>query len=396
MTRVAPFAQQALILFHTLNTQARMSDRQLQLATGKVAQRYAGVAADSARLLSIEADRARATQFLRNIDAFAHRLALADVSLSAIDDAARKLRATLETAINFPDAHANDLRQAAADARDLVRDMLNAQDGGRYLFAGTRSDHRPVELAGAGYASVGLIEANGVTVDESFYKAYYTQTLGNTLPYAQGSFYRQIFFEKNGVAPSGPLPADPNNPTTAEFVAQDPGLWQFYVDRMNAAASLSAPKLDYYQGDQGLQTVRADDNQDLTLPVRADATAFAQILAALDAVAHLPDDTPDNSYERSIVTKARDVLSAALGSAADAGYKSLAALRTDVASAQSRLAATRERHLNFTAYAEGAIAEIENIDEAEVIIRLQADRTALDAAFATIAELQSLSLLDYL
>lgn len=396
MTRVAPFAQQELILFHTLNTQARLSNRELQLATGRVAQQYSQASGVTSRLLSVEAERARAKQYMSNIDAFSHRLSLADLSLSAIDDAARTVSGMLAAAINFPDAHAGNLREAAANARNLLRDMLNMQDGDRYLFAGTRSDHRPVDLSNPAYTNVGLIKADGVTVDSSFYQAYYTQTLGNTLPYAQGSFYNQIFFEKNGVAPTAPLPADPNNPTIAEFSAEDPALFQFYVGRMNSAASIAAPKLDYYGGDQGLQTVHADDNLDVTLPVRADDTAFAQILAALDAIANLPDDTPDTDSERAIVAKARDILSNALSVVPGATFKSLAAIRTDIASAQGRLATTRERHANFTAYADGAIGDMENIDQAEVIVRLQSDRTALDASFATIAQLKSLTLLNYL
>ena len=60
------------------------------------------------------------------------------------------------------------------------------------------------------------------TVDETFYQGYYTEVLGNSLPFAQGSFYNQIYFDKNGSLPTGPLPGDPDNPTLTEFVAEDP------------------------------------------------------------------------------------------------------------------------------------------------------------------------------
>ena len=273
--------------------------------------------------------------------------------------------------------------------------MLNTRDVGRYLFAGTRIDQQPVSL-GAGYASIGLIESNGVTVDETFYQSYYTNVLGNTLPYAQGSFYQQIYFEKNGVLPAGPLPADLNNPTFTEFFAEDPGLWRYYVGRLNSTQMLASPKLDYYNGDTQSQTVRVGDTLEVKLDVRADSVALQQILLALDTIANLPDDVPGSSFEQEIVAKARDILNKALGSDPSANYPNLQALRGDVNSVRERIANTREQHESFLAYAEGTIGDIENINSAEVIVRMQNDELILQAAYSAIAELRSLSLLNYL
>ena len=395
MTRVAPMAQHELMLYHTLRTQARLLDWQLQLGSGKVSQQYSGIANQSSRLVSLETSTARAAQYVANIDFFDHRLALVDLSLETIDTAARDVRAALNSVVNFPDSHANDLRQSAADASDLVRDMLNTRDGARYLFAGTRIDQQPVSL-GAGYASVRLIEADGVTVDETFYQSHYTNVLGNVLPYAQGSFYQQIYFEKNGVLPAGPLPGDLNNPTLTEFVAEDPALWTYYVGRLNSTQMVANPKLDYYSGDQQNQTVRVGDTLEVKLDVRADDVALQQILLALDTIANLPDDVPNSSFEQEIVAKARDILNKALGSDPSAGYPNLQALRGDVNSVRERIANTRGQHESFLAYAEGAIGDIENIDAAEVIVRLQNDQLILQAAYSAIAELRSLSLLNYL
>ena len=280
MTRVAPIAQRKLMLFHTLNTQARLLDRQLQMGTGKVAQQYAGIADQSARLVSLEASVAHAAQYVSNITFFDHRLALADLSLETLDTSARDVRAALNSVVNFPTSHASDLRQMAADVRDLVRNMMNIRDGARYLFAGTRIDQQPVSL-GAGYASIALIESDGVTVDETFYQSYDTDVLGNTLPYAQGSFYDQIYFDKNGAPPGGPAPADPDNPTLSEFVAEDPDLRSYYVARMDSSQMLANPKLDYYSGDQQDQSFRISESLEVGLEVSADDVALQQILTLL-------------------------------------------------------------------------------------------------------------------
>ena len=76
MTRVAPFAQQQLTMFHTLQTQQRMYNANIQLATGQKAQTYSGVAKDASRLLSTEAARMRAEQYMQSIQTAERRIGL--------------------------------------------------------------------------------------------------------------------------------------------------------------------------------------------------------------------------------------------------------------------------------------------------------------------------------
>ncbi len=396
MVRVAPFSESSLMLFHTLNTQARIAARQLQLGTGMVSQRYSGVSRAAPRLISLETGMERARQYMRNIDTFDQRLALMDLNLDMIDKVTRDIRAAVETVINFTDAHSRDLRSLAANARTAVRDMLNSQIGGRFLFSGTRIDRAPVDLNGVGYTPMRLIEAGGNIIDETFYQAYYTKVLGNTLPYAQGTFYQQIYFEKNGVLPAGPLPGDMNNPTKAEFVAEDAGLWQYYLDRMNSTQMLATPKVDYYAGDSATQRVRADETLEVSVDIQANELALQQILSALDAIANLPDDKPDDTFERALLIKVRKMLDQALGSDATATFRDLNDLRMEVASARETLRRAEKRHENFMAFAEGSIADIENVNTLEVVARLQIDRTALQASFATIGRMQALSLVNFL
>lgn len=396
MTRVPTLAQAQLLLFHTLNTKARVSDLQTQLATGKVSQDYAGIPRDALRLVSLEGRRTQIEQYLHGIDGAVQRIKLMDLGIESIDQTARDFRALLEHTLAGPDAPGQDLKAYAANLRDIVADLLNTRDGTRYLFGGTRTDRRPVQLDAASYASVSLIESDGVTVDETFYQAYYTQVLGNSLPYAQGSFYDQIFFEKNGVAPSGPLPADPDNPTLSEFVAEDPDLWQYYVDRLNSSQMLANPKVDYYQGDANATVVRADAGVEVSHDIRADDLPFQQVLAALDAVANLPAGDANDTFERAVIVKARDMLNAVLDPLAAGGADTLDQLRADLAGAQQTLERTRERHVRFDAYAEGIIHDLESIDQAEVITRLQGDQQALESAYAVLVRLHSLSLLEFL
>ncbi len=396
MTRIAPFAQQQLILQQVLNVQARTYDAQVQIATDKKAQTYAGVAKDSERLISLETTRSRTEQFLANIQIQDQRMQLVDLGLETLDTAARDMRDILDSALTSPAAFEGDLATLAANTRQLVLDVLNSRDGNRYLFGGTRSDTRPVSLDPPAYRPVGLIESDGVTVDSTFYEAYYEDVLGNTLPFAAGSFYDQVYFDKNGVAPAGPLPADPDNPTLSEFVAEDPALWDYYVDRLNSAQMLANPKLDYYQGDFALQSARVDDSTTVQIEARADAIEIQQLITALDAVANLPNADSRDPFARAVIIQARDMLNGILGTDSSDGIDGLDGLRVRVNAARVTLEQTRERLTSFDAFVEGTIADIENIDRNEVLLKLQNDQFVLEASFTTLARLQSLSLLEYI
>ena len=396
MTRIAPFAQQQLILQQTLNVQARTFDAQVQIATDKKSQDYAGIASDSGRLISLETSRSRTEQFLGNISLLDQRIQLMDLGLETLETSARDLRDTLDSALSSPAAFEGNLVELADNTRQLALDVLNSRDGNRYLFGGTRTDAQPVSLDPPAYRPVGLIEADGVTADSTFYEAYYEDVQGNTLPFAAGSFYEQIYFDKNGVAPAGPLPADPDNPTLTEFVAEDPDLWRYYVDRMNSPEMLANPKIDHYQGDFQAQTARIDEGSTARIDVRADALEIQQLLTALDAVANLPSGDTTDPFVREVVVQARDVLNSVLGTDPSDGVAGLDTPRVEINTQRVTLVQTEERHRNYDAFLEGMIADIENIDRNEVLLQLRNDQTVLEASYTTLSRLQSLSLLEFI
>ncbi len=394
MNRIAPLAQQDLILFNTQLTQQRISEAKIQLGTGKVAQEYAGVAQQSTRLISIEMTTMRVEQFTQNIDFVDQRLSLADIALTSIDDIGRELRGIVSSMDDAPTERYAELREFAINARTIIVEALNTSDGSRHLFGGTHVDRPPVDLSSP-YRNVSLIQSDGA-VDQTFYDSYYENVLGNTLPYAQASFYGQIYFDKNGVAPAGPLPGDLNNPTLTEFVAEDPALWQYYVDRIDSTQMLATPKTDYYQGDNGSQSARISDTQSLSYGVRANAPAFQQLLMAVDALASLPATPPAATFLEPIIDKAKAVLDNVLTDQSGDGFVSLGELWTTLTVPRTTLQSVRQNHEQFTAYAADVVSEIESIDQAEVILRLQSDQLALEASFAALSRTSTLTLLDFL
>ena len=220
--------------------------------------------------------------------------------------------------------------------------------------------------------------------------------IGNTLPYAQGSFYQQIYFDKTGTLPTVPAPADNDNPTLTEFNAQDPGLFSYYVDRLNSAQMFATPKRDYYQGDNVQNATRIDESFEINYGISANEIAFQQLITAVDAIANIPKASIATTEGQVIVKKARDMIENILGIDATNGIDGLTDLRIKINGPRITLDNVKDRHEQYNAYASQIIGDIQNIDTAEVIARLQSDQLQLQVSYSTISRVQSLSLLNYL
>ena len=151
MTRIATAAQQTVILGHLLDTQRRVSDAQISISSGVVAQRYAEIAPDVRRLLSLEGDQVRADGYIKSNNVIAQRLAATESRINDIYKIAKDLRTELTGALNVSGADRGAIAIRAQGLLKEVAGSINAQVDGRYLFAGSRTDIAPVDLNDPGF-----------------------------------------------------------------------------------------------------------------------------------------------------------------------------------------------------------------------------------------------------
>ncbi|MGH6952940.1 MAG: hypothetical protein ACREGL_02075, partial [Alphaproteobacteria bacterium] len=100
MTRIATYAQSSHILANALKAQERVYENQTRAATGQVAQRYQGLADSARRLLSLEADHRRATQYIENNRLADQRLQAMETAVSSIQSAAASFKSYAIQALN--------------------------------------------------------------------------------------------------------------------------------------------------------------------------------------------------------------------------------------------------------------------------------------------------------
>ena len=395
MTRIAPYAQQQLVMFNTLRTQERLYVGQLQIATGQRSQIYAGLSTETNRLLSVESSFTRTNQYINNIQTAERRIQLADMNLAGVEDIARELQDLLDTAVDAPSFNHLDVRQYAINAKALLTELMNARDGDRFLFSGQRVDRQAVDMVSGSYTPISLIASDGATVDPAFYADYRANVLGSA-GYPQGSFYEQIFFDKNGVAPTAPLPADLDDPSLTDFVGEDPDLWSYYVNRLNSTQMMANPKLDYYGGNGTASNVQITKTTSVNYGIRADEPSIQQLLTGLDALSNLPDVAPADAFLGTVFSQVKEMLGPTLNADPTTTLKTVSELRLQLNGPVNLFRDTRQRHVEYVNYAQTVIADIEQIEPAEVIARLQSDQVALEASFTALARIQSLSLVNFL
>ncbi len=138
----------------------------------------------------------------------------------------------------------------------------------------------------------------------------------------------------------------------------------------------------YYQGNSQVLKVRAGDNFDVDYGITANALGFEQAIRALDVIVKgIPNDTA--------------TLNHALAVASDA-LNNVANLRTQIGAVATTLDEVNRKHDEFMLFTEQTIGEIENVDIAEAIARMNVDTITLEASFMVLSRLSELTLLNFL
>ena len=154
VTRIATFASQQALVNQMLTAQSRAFDSQTQVGTEKKSQTYTGISSDSFRLISVENERSRLDQYVKN-NSIAETNAKAMVTtVESMDEVIRLLRSEMITftSRDLSDASDSDVSAVTdiqARAFAALNDMeffLNLKIDGKYLFGGGKTDSAPVSI----------------------------------------------------------------------------------------------------------------------------------------------------------------------------------------------------------------------------------------------------------
>ena len=248
-----------------------------------------------------------------------------------------------------------DISSPTADAANVTLTLPSAD--GNFVATGvdfeTATGARDVILTNASTgAQITLnIDVTTVLADATVNNAGTEIDLGN--------FLVNLAASNGAVNPSAPLPGevgyDPANPT-------------------------------YYQGDKSQLSVRADEQVTVDYGVNAAASGFEKLVRALYMTRQAAQDA--NNINTSDLENA-------LGLAVEA-LDEISNHRSEIGTVRKTLESMKISQDNATLLAEETIGDIENTDVAEALTLLSQNTTTIEASYATLSRLTSLSLLQFL
>lgn len=143
MTRISDLGFQQILLSSFQRAQDAAETRQIQLASGKVSDRYSGVGVRTEQLLDSEGVFTRATAYETAANVAASRLQVQEAGLETIGDSLARLRSRFVTALATGSAELITTELATEAQRILS--ALNTETGGVYVFGGTDGAVPPVD-----------------------------------------------------------------------------------------------------------------------------------------------------------------------------------------------------------------------------------------------------------
>ena len=171
VSRVTNLSSSRLINSLILKSQDRIKEQQLKLTTQQKSQDYLGIGDDSSRLLTVESSVRRIDQFVKDNTFVDMRIETMLNSMDALGDIVRDVRSLVRDVLddgNLPDGMDKD--EIAQLNMDQVAGFLNVKMNGRFLFAGTKTDTKPVILSPTELARAPTFNADNTTTTEpSFY-----------------------------------------------------------------------------------------------------------------------------------------------------------------------------------------------------------------------------------
>jgi len=135
-------------------------------------------------------------------------------------------------------------------------------------------------------------------------------------------------------------------------------------------------------------TVRADDGLSVDYTVKANNDGFTDLIKGLSLIANLDFNSNDVDGYWQIYDAAMNLI--------DNGARSVDVEVADLALSTNALEDAKSRHEDTKVVMDRMIGDVEDVDTAEALTRLQTLQTQLEVSYRAIASLRDLSLVNYL
>lgn len=327
--------------------QSALSDVQTEVASGVYADVGLTLGSRSGELVALQNQQASLTNYQTNNSFAATRLSTAVTALDSIRDAASSFLSALTTASSSAGV-TTSLQTSAANALTGLTSALNTSISGQYIFAGINTGVQPVTT----YAQ-SPPTANKTAVDTAFSGAFgFSQTSASA--------------------------------SSISGTAMQSFLDGSFADMFSAAGFGT----DWSSASDQTITSEISPNQSISTSVSANAEPFRQLAQAYAMVTEFSGSNFSSDASQAVVSTALGLVSSAIAglTTTEAG---VGAAQNAITDANTALSAQSDVIKTET---DGLVG----VDQEELSTRLASLQTQLNASYSVTAQLQKLSLVNYL
>jgi flagellar hook-associated protein 3 FlgL len=444
MARISTLAANTHLLDLLGRTRSRVEDLQVQVATGKKSQTYAGISRDARYLIDLESRTRLLDQFKHGNDLTSTRLDATVATVNGIEDTIktfRKLMLSVGSMDPITPAVAEDLQKEAFRTLKSVQDYLNTDMDGRYLFSGgkvrtqpfalpfvsmegfqsiydgvsvvyppTREAHVDMrgELTHAHTGDLVMSDADGVgggdTITATNVGSFSALRVGATIEISGGNSGNDGIYTVVSIDPTGTSITIDGTLTTSSGTIGTPPI---AVDNSVIAGTTDTTATitigNWYQGDHLKHTHRLDTERSFTSDINATHPGLEKVIRALGLIAQGKPGTA-GSLDSNIwrMDQALSLLNAGLDRALSGtpfGPEKIGSLDTigmELGMQQSILADTKALHTSLKSLFTQRISDLEDADQTEAITYLLQGTRTLEASYQVMSRVQQMSLINYL
>lgn len=311
----------------------QMDDLSRQVTTGQIADTYSGLGTNADPLINLNAQQPLLETYQDNIGTVSNTMTMMNDALTQISGVGNQLVTAIQTQLQNSSTNYVSVQQLAQEGLQTVESMINQNNNGQYLFAGSDGSNPPF-------------------VDNSTLNSNFTNQINSWL--ATGD-------------------------TTGLISA---------VNGFSATSLGLSPSL----ATSGDVTTQIGDNQTVDYTINADQPGFQNIIRALTLVANTP--YPSSS---DVATPAdfQTVINTAL-TTAQQGVQQINNTATTLAGKFEQVNAAKTNNTTDLSLVQNQISTLSSADTTTAISEMQALQTQLTASYQVTNMVSQLSLVNYL
>jgi flagellar hook-associated protein 3 FlgL len=366
---------QALDQISRLKTQQKNMDLlATQLNTGKKTQRFSGLGTDAIFSQRARTDIKALDSYVMNITNASRRIKTMEDTVGQIKKQATDMLSALQYAMQegeYPNL--NSIREQASNAYDYMIDLLNMQDGDRYLFAGSDTSVKPVNDTGLLNTFMGEFVPDETDI--------------NNPPLISSGIIGQWG--------EGTI-------TTDEFIT---AYREMSDTTLGYSDSLS-------QGTAGRVYTHVNEQSEIDYTTLANESGFKEVMVALSVLKSLPpiESAPGGLNDPDAVNAGEDtppfpsgakqnnfyaVIDDVVGLLSDA-KKNIDEQTYRLSLAQSQLSSIKSSHTQEINTLKTIVADVEDVDTTEVAAKITQLQVQIEASYQVTALTSRLTLVNFL